>query len=80
MTLQGAQTAYQQLAQSMPTDQSIAQRFGTTFDQTQEENDLLLHQGEAGTKRQTLYDEEKGLFKQDGGAAGAEALGVSQAY
>jgi hypothetical protein len=80
VTLQGAQSAYQQLAQSLPTDQTIAKRFGTSFDQTQEENDLLLHQGEAATKRQTLYDEEKGLFKSDGGALNADALGVSQEH
>lgn len=79
VTLSGAQKAYSQIAQSIGTDQNIAHRFGTTFDQSQEENDLLLGQGDAAVKRATLYDEEKSLFKGGGGAT-SEGLGVSQSY
>lgn len=74
-----AERAYQQISQSLPVDQQIAQRFGTTFGQTQEENDLLLGQADAAKQRQTLYGEEIGLFKQRGGAD-QQSLGVSQAY
>lgn len=79
VTLSQAQQAYSQLSQSFGTDQQIAQRFGTTFDQTQEENSLLLNQGDAINKRQTLYDEEKSLFQGHGGAD-ANTLGVSQEH
>lgn len=79
VTLAGAQKAYQDIAQAMPTDQAIAQRFGTAFDQSDEENDLLLGNAEATTRRQTLYDEEQGLFRsrvsQD-----SNSIGVSQQY
>lgn len=79
VTLQGAQKAYQQIAASLPTDQQIARRFGTTFDQTQEENDLLLGDADATAKRQSLYDSEQALFK---GTAGMDAnsLGIEQEY
>lgn len=79
VTLAGAQKAYQQIASSQGTDQSIAKRFGTTFDQTQEENDLLLGDAEAAKKRQSLYGEEQALFS---GKSGLDnnALGVSQSY
>lgn len=74
-----ARKAYAQIAQSLPTDQNIAQRFGTTFDQKQEENDLLLNDAGATQKRQTLYDEEQGLFRGESGVD-SSALGVSQSY
>lgn len=79
VSLDGARQAYQKIASFMPTDQLIAQRFGTTFDQTQEENDLLLGQPDADMKRQTLYGSEQALFR---GSAGftPDALGVSQNY
>lgn len=77
VTLQGARDAYQKIAQVLGTDQNIAHRFGTTFDQSQEEDDLLLGDAEADTKRRTLYDSEQALF---GGSAGnAASVGVSNA-
>lgn len=79
VTLANAQKAYAQIAQSIGTDQSIAQRFGTTFDQTQEENDLLLNQGAAGLKRQTLYGEEQALFHGHA-ALDQNSLGVEQEH
>jgi hypothetical protein len=79
VTLSQAQQAYSQISQASGTDQQIASRFGTSFNQNDEENSLLLGQGEAVNKRQTMYDEEKSLFQ---GHAGADAntLGVSQAH
>ena len=79
VTLAGAQKAYAQIAQSLPTDSAIAQRFGTQFGQTQEENDLLLNSSTAAQTRNTLYHSEEALFK---GTASADsnALGVSQAH
>lgn len=78
-TLAEAQRAYQQLGQYASTDQNIAHRFGTTFDQTQEENDLLLGDPEAAKKRQQLYSDEQGLFSGTRGAD-AQSLAVSQSY
>lgn len=79
VTLAQAQKAYQQIAQSAPVDQNIASRFGQSFGQDQEENDLLLNDGAATAQRQQLYSSENALFK---GGAGATAggLGVSQEY
>lgn len=78
-TLAQAQAAYQQIAQTTSTDQAIANRFGTQFGQTEEENSLLLGDAQANLKRQNLYGQEQGLF---GGRAGANisSAGVSQQY
>lgn len=78
-TLAQAQHAYNQLAQFGTTDQNIANRFGTTFDQTQEENDLLLGSGAAAQKRQQLYGSEQELFNGTRGTD-ANSLAVSQSY
>ena len=77
VTIAQARTAYGQIAQSAPTDQAIAARFGTTFDQQQEENDLLLGDAAAHQARTTLYGEEDALFKGHGGAD-AQSLGAVQ--
>lgn len=79
VTLEGARKAYAQIATAMPTDDAIAKRFGTTFDQKQEENDLLLGQADAGLKRSTLYNEESALFHGHGGLD-PQSIGVSQSY
>ena len=79
VSLDQARQAYQAIARALPTDQQIAQRFGTTFDQRQEENDLLLNQADATQKRQTLYNEEASLFKA-GTTEDSDALSVSQNY
>lgn len=78
-TLAQAQKAYQFLAQNYGTDQSIANRFHTDFGQSQEENDLLLGNGQAAQQRQNLYDSEKAQFEGHA-AADNTALGVSQGY
>jgi hypothetical protein len=79
VTLAGAQKAYQNIAANRVGDQSIAARFGTTFDQTTEENDALLGDAAAGQKRQTLYDSEQALFHGKGAFTGSD-LGVSQNF
>lgn len=78
-TVAQAQKAYSQIAQSLPTDQTIANRFGSTFNQTQEENDLLLGDAKAATQRQSMYSSENALF---GGRPGADVNSgaVSQSY
>lgn len=74
VTLAQARAAYQRIAAHGQTDASIASRFGTTFDQTDEENDLLLSNGEAARKRNLLYSEEAAQF---GGHAGASTQSLS---
>lgn len=78
-TIQQAQTAYQKIAQSLPVDSQIAKRFGTTFNQADEENDLILGQGAEAQKRNILYAEEEGLFNGRASATNTTA-GVSQSY
>lgn len=77
VTLDQARQAYQQIAAIHNTDQSIARRFGQTFTQADEENDLLLGNGDAALKRQSLYANEKALFHGSGGLD-QSALGVAQ--
>lgn len=79
-TLAEAQRAYSQLGQYYQTDQNIANRFGQQFGQTQEENDLLLGDSQAALQRQTLYNEEKGLFDGRAGGADQHSLAISQSY
>jgi hypothetical protein len=77
VTGQQAQSGYQQIAKAMPFDNSIAQRFGTTFGLQQEENSVLLGNAADDRQRQTLYAEETSLFKAHGGAT-KDSLGVGQ--
>lgn len=77
VTGQQAQAGYQQIAKAQPFDNSIAQRFGTTFGLQQEENSVLLGTAADTQKRQTLYDEEQALFKSHGGAS-ANSLSTTQ--
>lgn len=79
VSLDQARQAYQKIQSSFATDQSIAKRFGTTFDQAQEENSLVLGQADALQKRQSLYNEEEALF-QGGIGSDQNAIGVSQSY
>lgn len=68
VTLASARTAYQQIASRLPTDTSIANRFGQTFGQTQEEQATLLGQADQGRQQQTMYGEEQSLFAGHSGA------------
>lgn len=71
VTLDAARAAYRDIATRLPTDQSIAGRFGATFGQTQEENATLLGQGDAQRQQATLYAEEQSQFSGHGGASDA---------
>lgn len=79
VTGEQATQGYSAIARAMPTDQAIAQRFGTNFGQQDEENDILLGQSDASNKRRKLYGSEEGLFGEKSGLA-ADSLGVSQTY
>jgi hypothetical protein len=77
VTGQQAQVGYQQIAKAQQFDNSIAQRFGTTFGLNQEENSVLLGNATDDRQRQTLYNEETALFKAHGGAT-KDSLSVGQ--
>lgn len=77
VTADQAASGYKSIGQSLGTDQLIGQRFGTTFTQADEENDVLLNQADAAKKRALLYQQEQGLFK-GGNSATSDSLGVSQ--
>lgn len=68
VTLQGAQQAYAAIGSAFGTDQSIANRFGSSMDQNTEENARLLNQGEDVNKLSALYSNEQALFKDRPGA------------
>lgn len=69
VTLDQARQAYQRIAEMGRTDQQIAQRFGLSFGQQDEENDLLLNQGDVTRKRNLIYSEEASQFSGRGGAS-----------
>lgn len=62
MTLSQLQQGFQQVGQALPTDQSIAARFGTTFDQADEEGATISGLASAKRKQAELYDSERQLF------------------
>lgn len=71
-----AQVGFGKVAAGLPGDSSIAQRFGSTFTQTEEENAALLGDAAALTKKQRLNASEEALF---GGRAGTNTAGLSGA-
>lgn len=79
VTLADAKKAYQDIATNQATQAQVAQRFGTSFGQTDFENADLLGDAAASSKQSTVNAEEVGLF---GGHAGADAasLSVSGSY
>ena len=71
VTLDQARKAYSDIAGRLSTDQTIASRFGTSFDQSQEEDATLLGNGEAQKKQANLYAMEAAQFGGHGGASDA---------
>lgn len=69
VTLDQARQAYQRIAQIGANDSAIAHRFGMNFTQQDQENDLLLNQGDAAKKRNLLYSQEAAQFSGRGGAS-----------
>ncbi len=73
-----AQQGFGQIAESLSTDQAIAQRFGSQISQTDEEDARLLGLASARRKLRTLQASEASLFA-GGGSAGGGALSGSGA-
>lgn len=68
-SLSQAQQGYNEIKQRMATDQANAARFGTTFNQTDEENTTFLNDADA-TQRKNLIDaEESAQFGGHGSSA-----------
>jgi hypothetical protein len=57
-----AQAGFGNVAAALETDSAIAERFGTTFTQGEEEDAYLLQNAEALRKKQTLGAAEESLF------------------
>lgn len=68
---QAALAGYGQIAASASTDATIAERFGQSFGQADEENDRLLSLASAQRKRRELYGQEAGLFGEQSGTGQA---------
>lgn len=68
VTIDQARQTYQQIATRLNSDTSIGGRFGTTFDQGQEEDASLLGNADAMRKQTLLYGEEAAQFSGHGGA------------
>lgn len=64
MTENQLNQGFQQIGAAHDTDQAIASRFGTTFDQSQEEAATISGTASAKRKQQQLYSSEQALFAQ----------------
>ena len=81
VTLSSARQAYSQIASRLPTDQSVAARFGTSFGQGQEEDATLLGNAAAQNKQANLYAMEGAQFSGHGAASDASNnSGAGAAY
>lgn len=69
-----AQAGYGEVAATLQGDSTIAARFGSTFDQTDAENAVLLKDAGSIAKKQKLDAAEEGMF---GGRAATNAAGLS---
>lgn len=80
VTLAQARQAYQQIAQRAPTDQAIANRFGMSFGQDDEENASILGQADATRKQQLLYSEEAAQFGGHGSSSAGSTNDAGSNY
>jgi hypothetical protein len=72
-----ASQGFQQVADELPNLQALAERFGTTFGQTEEESTVFGTNANSLTKKKGLASQERAQF---GGNAGSAAAGLSAGY
>ena len=72
-----ASQGFQQVADELPNLQALAQRFGTTFGQAEEEGTVFGTSADFLTKKRGLASQERALF---GGSSGGAASGLSAGY
>jgi hypothetical protein len=69
VTEDDAAKGFSEIGQTARTDSAIAQRFGTTFTQEEQENDRILGLASERRKRQKLYGAEQALFSEQAAAS-----------
>jgi hypothetical protein len=72
-----ASQGFQQVADELPNLQALAQRFGTTFSQTEEEQSVFGTSADSLAKKRGLASQERAQF---GGAIGGAGGGLSAGY
>lgn len=72
-----AAQGFQQVADELPNLQALAQRFGTTFSQAEEQSTVFGTDANSLTKKRGLASQERALF---GGSSGGAAAGLSAGY
>lgn len=72
-----ASQGFQQVATELPNLQALAQRFGTTFSQSEEEQSVFGTGADSTAKKQGLISSERSQFA---GASGGAAAGLSAGY
>lgn len=72
-----ASQGFQQVADELPNLQALAERFGTTFSQGEEESTVFGTNTDSLAKKRGLASQERALF---GGNSGAAAAGLSAGY
>ena len=68
-------SGFQKVAADLPNLQALAQRFGTTFSQAEDEGDVFGTNSQAAAKVKRLASQERGLF---GGTSSASSGGLQQ--
>jgi hypothetical protein len=74
-----ANTAESKVAQILPTEEAIGNRFGQQYSQGTAENEFLLNDAAATKQRATMNQDEQALFQSDTGLASAMYGGATRA-
>jgi hypothetical protein len=72
-----ASQGFQQVAEELPNLQALAQRFGTTFSQGEEEQSVFGTGADSMDKKRSLVNQERAQFA---GSSGNAAAGLSAGY
>jgi hypothetical protein len=78
ITVDQANSAYQQIGETLPTLQELGQVYNQNYNQQTAENSLLLGQGAATLQTQQLEAKERAAFSGNAGAAGQGALATAK--
>lgn len=78
ITVDQANSAYQQIGETLPTLEELGRVYNQNFTQQTAENNLLLGNAQAALQTQQLEAKERGAFSGNAGAAGQGALAVNK--
>jgi hypothetical protein len=77
ITVDQANSAYQQIGETLPTLEELGRVYNQNYTQQTAENNLIMGQGQAAFETSQLESQERGAFSGNVGAAGQGALARS---